>query len=330
MPKVIIFAGAPEASSLNWSLPLHDSFTQPFSSLLRVDPSSRSLESLSTPSSAIPAWRSVPLQRAPLRTGFTQQTPSSDAPFPSFLHPQFSSQSQVSFRDEDIDDDVLSQFYEYSFSALDSLPPSHPMSLDGAEDSFESEYSVAPSLDPGISPFPTDLSELRPPTGNPNASTPVALLVGIISLVSKTVRTRFGERDIVEALVGDDTRSAFQLTLWLGAPGTVSVLSSSTAKLRVGDVILVQGVAVGTFRGRVYGQSVRSGMGTRVFLLFREFGDDGQLEGHYSWRDMMAKGDVHPQLGKTRRVRRWMRTLDMGAVDGRREEESYMPDDTME
>lgn len=322
MPKLLILAGAPSASSLNWSLPLHDTFTRPISSLLDPDPSSTSpAPSPSAPSSSVPAWRSVPLVKAPLKTGFTQTTQSSDAPLPSFLNPQFlPSPSQPFSEDPDDypDEPTLSQFYDVSITAHDTY-----LSDTSFSDHSYSEYSFAPSLEPGIAAPPTDLSELRASTLDPR---PLTLLVGVISLSEKTVATRFGERDVVEALVGDDTRSAFQLTFWLGAPGATSPLSASVSGLRIGDVVLVQGVAAGVFRGRVYGQSVRGGMGTRAYLLFRESGD-GEA-GHYSWGDMVGRGEVHPQLGKTRRVRRWMRGMDMGGHgDG---EEERMADDTLE
>lgn len=322
MPKLLILAGAPSASSLNWSLPLHDTFTRPISSLLDPDPASTSpASSPSTSPSSLPAWRSVPLVKAPLKTGFTQRSQSSDAPLPSFLNPQFfPSQDSQSFEDdldEEFDEQTLSQFYDDSIVAHDSYLDDTSFS-----DHSYSEYSFAPSLEPGVAAPPTDLSELRP--SHPD-SRPLTLLVGIISLSEKTVMTRFGERDVVEALVGDDTRSAFQLTFWLGAPGTTSALSTSVSSLRIGDVVLVQGVAVGVFKGRVYGQSVRGGMGTRVYLLFRESGND--MTGHYSWGDMVGRGEVHPQLGKTRRVRKWMRGMDMG---GQERGEERMPDDTLE
>ncbi|CAI4219983.1 unnamed protein product [Parascedosporium putredinis] len=146
------------------------------------------------------------------------------------------------------------------------------------------------------------------------------------------------------ALVGDDTRSAFRLTLWLGpcpsppppdtaaflahsAPRSLSLLARDAAALRPGDVILAHNVAVATFRGRVYAQSVAAGVGTRIRLLYREEEDDdddddddeeeeggrGEAQqrgrcrvGHYSWQDMVVAGPVHAQLGKTRRVRRWL------------------------
>ncbi|KAL2113549.1 hypothetical protein VUR80DRAFT_3476 [Thermomyces stellatus] len=330
MPKVVILAGAPEASALDWSLALHDSFTHPLSSLLNPVPLPAPPPASASVDASGPAWRSVPLEWRPLKTGFTQQTPSSDAAFPSFLHPQFSQTSSISFEEDGDAEDELSQFYEYSIATYNSQPPSQPTGVDNAADSFASDYSVAPSLEPGIGPGPTDLSELRPPPGRPEFSRPVTLLVGIISLAAKTVRTRFGERDLVELLVGDDTRSAFQLTLWLGPPGITSELSRSVSTLRVGDVVLVQGVAVGTFRGRVYGQSMRGGMGTRVFLLFRERHNGEETRGHYSWADIIARGEVHPQLGKTRRVRKWMRGVDMASREGRGREEDCMPDDTLE
>ena len=331
MTRILIFAGAPEASALDWSGTLHESFTLPLSSLVSQIPSPSPLTSPSVAPSTFPAWRIVPLKRVLLRTGLTQQTPSSDAAFPPFIYAQLSQSSSVAPEEEgDSEDDEMTQFYEYSLTAHDSLPPPQLTDPEDVGGSFASDYSVAPSLEPGIGPYPTDLADLRPRPGKPDASSPVTLLVGIISLVSKTVKTRFGERELVEALVGDDTRSAFPLTLWLGNPGAVSALSRSASALRVGDVVLVQAVAVGTFRGRVYGQSTRSGMGTRVSLLFRERDYEGESKGHYSWSDIVTRGEVHPQLGKTRRVRRWMRGVDMDFTDGRPDNEDRMPNDTLE
>ncbi|SPO04931.1 uncharacterized protein DNG_07616 [Cephalotrichum gorgonifer] len=357
MPKLIILAGAPEASALNWSLPLHDTLTHPLTSLLRSgSPTAPAPHDPHPPAPSlpptVPAWRSIPLEKAPLRTGFTQYLPASDAPlFPSFLRPQFASSQDpspysLSGQAEVEDEDELSSFYEYSLAAHDSsstsqLGPGTGLGLDGCDDtSFLSDYSVAPSLDPGIAAPPTDLSSLRPPPGiggrdvRPDPSRPVTLLVGVISLEPRTLQTRFGEREVVEALVGDDTRSAFRLTFWLGAPGAVSRLALEVRALRLGDVVLVRGVAVGCFRGRVCGQSVAGGMGTRVFLLFGEGSDaeGGEPRGHYSREDMVTRREVHPQLGKTRRVRRWMRGVDAEAGGAPRAGEvvDNMPNDTLE
>ncbi|KAH8776469.1 hypothetical protein F5883DRAFT_544798 [Diaporthe sp. PMI_573] len=140
----------------------------------------------------------------------------------------------------------------------------------------------------------------------------VTLITGIISIAApRTVETRFGTtRTLVEVLIGDETKSGFSVTFWLGAADSDGS-SGPLAGLRTQDVVLMRNVALNAFRGKVYGGSLPRGM-TAVYLLHRgrklDAGDDG---GHYSGADLAKAGrrgakQVHPQLEKTRRVRDWV------------------------
>lgn len=142
----------------------------------------------------------------------------------------------------------------------------------------------------------------------------VTLIAGIISIAApRTVETRFGStRTLVEVLIGDDTKSGFSVTFWLGPADSDGALGP-LAGLRAQDVVLLRNVALNVFKGKVYGGSLPRGM-TGVYLLHRGRklgpGDDG---GHYAAADLAKVGrrgakqqKVHPQLEKTRRVRDWV------------------------
>lgn len=156
----------------------------------------------------------------------------------------------------------------------------------------------------------------------------VTLIAGIISIASpRTVGTRFGTtRTLVEVLIGDETKSGFSVTFWLGAGaegGGINDALGPLAGLRAQDIVLMRNVALNVFRGKVYGGSLPRGI-TAVYLLHRGrklgAGDDG---GHYSGADLAKAGrrgarqQVHPQLEKTKRVRDWVLKF-VGGVGTRR------------
>ncbi|KAF4595641.1 nucleic acid-binding, OB-fold protein [Ophiocordyceps camponoti-floridani] len=72
------------------------------------------------------------------------------------------------------------------------------------------------------------------------------MVAAIVSIsAARTVKTRWGTKELVEVIVGDDTRaSAFTVTFWAPA---------STAGLARQDVVLLRNVALGVFRGLVGG-----------------------------------------------------------------------------
>ncbi|KAK1970740.1 hypothetical protein LY78DRAFT_652626 [Colletotrichum sublineola] len=121
MPRVIIFTGAPEA---DWSSP--DLLLSSSSSAPGPAPTSHST---STPPAAPPAWRSLPLHRRQLITGFSQPhgLPSDFLPPAHFFSLSLDADSQQDTTDG-ASQELLSQFYNHSLAlhhdlASSQLPP---------------------------------------------------------------------------------------------------------------------------------------------------------------------------------------------------------------
>ncbi|OBT86974.1 hypothetical protein VE02_04604 [Pseudogymnoascus sp. 03VT05] len=159
----------------------------------------------------------------------------------------------------------------------------------------------------------------------------VNIIVGILSISPpRSIQTRGGSAvEIVELLVGDDTRSGFGINCWLPLnvvsrpTGGHPNLRSSLSGLRPQDIILVRNVALTSFRGEVYGQSLRCDV-TKADLLFRNRIDREDERGCYSVRDLNTTigSDIHPQVAKTIRVREWvLRFVGHGAGAMRRTDE---------
>ena len=106
----------------------------------------------------------------------------------------------------------------------------------------------------------------------------VNLVVGIISIEPpRYVKTRRGQdMEIVELLTGDETRAGFGVNFWLSPiaqqaqyqPTMQDSLRASLSRLRRQDTVLIKNVALGSFRGKVYGQSLRRDQ-TKIELLHR-------------------------------------------------------------
>jgi hypothetical protein len=75
--------------------------------------------------------------------------------------------------------------------------------------------------------------------------------------------------------------------------------------LRPRDIILVRNVALGSFRGKVHGQSLRKDI-TKVDLLFRKKQDRDDIGGSYTVQTVNSAGENDPQLMKVRKVRDWL------------------------
>ena len=87
--------------------------------------------------------------------------------------------------------------------------------------------------------------------------------------------------------------------------------------LRVRDVVLARNVALGAFRGVVYGQSLRRDA-TRLELMFRAGGG-----GVYSARELESGGVKGMVVERVRAVRRWvMEFVGGGCMEGDRGEGS--------
>ncbi|EAW24980.1 uncharacterized protein NFIA_104680 [Aspergillus fischeri NRRL 181] len=240
------------------------------------------------------------------------------------------------------DDSVISQFYDHSFAVHEtceiSLPGAHlgdSMQESGLS-TDSTATSVASSSDreaPEVGslairgclsdlkdiPSATYLQSIVPQTMTVN------LIVGIIAIhPPRRIVTRQWKRelDLVEVVVGDETRTGFGVTFWLPlgdekiATGRCDMgaqkLRTSLSSLRPRDIVLLRMVGLSSFRERVYGQSVGRGA-TKVDLLHRQRIDATDAGGIYSTRrlqtfreDETKHGDL-PLLMKVCKVREWIR-----------------------
>lgn len=148
----------------------------------------------------------------------------------------------------------------------------------------------------------------------------VNLIVGIMALPSPrpvTVGRRWGreqEMQLLEILVGDDTRAGFEITMWLsnsnekhknGGVAHQSTLESQMQSLRSRDVILIRNVALRSYQGKVHGQSLRRDV-TKVDLLYRRKIDDSDEGGMFSSKALIELAGTHPVMEKAKRVRQWL------------------------
>lgn len=316
----------------------------------RAAPSSHTSVSAGPSSAAAHAlWRSIALERRHIPTGFSQL--AHDFGFEFGPGAPFISTASLSFgaASDDVSDihpehrrsllsdasAMASQFYEHSIAAHENVTSSQlvaSQSLSGQETtsfltddsasriSFQScdSFSAVPSAKPPLLSPGTDIRNLKDlPTAayisgiQPQTMT-CNLVVGIISISQpRQVQTRWGNRTLVEVLVGDDTMAGFAVTFWLDPNSTVA--ESPLAGLRSTDVVLVQNVALNSFMNKVYGSSLRKNL-TRIHLLYRARLDAQDVGGYYSRANLKIRGAAHPQLVKTSKVYDWVLNF---VADGR-------------
>ncbi|ERF69811.1 hypothetical protein EPUS_08012 [Endocarpon pusillum Z07020] len=146
----------------------------------------------------------------------------------------------------------------------------------------------------------------------------VNLIVGVMALPSPRsvmVGRRWGqerEMQLLEMLVGDETRAGFEITMWLSnkANTTEGLLRPSALEiqlqgLRPRDVVLLQNIALCAYQGRVHGQSLRRDV-TKVNLLYRRKLDDTDPGGKFSSRALAESDASDAVMEKAKRVKRWL------------------------
>jgi len=327
-PGILLFTGAPESKSLDWKQDdLFDAFSEPFSRFAQLG---NPQESVTPDGTEHPAWRSLPLSRQHLLTGLSQnhgwQKEYQGASF--FTTDSFIEElSQPALPDSQASvqsvEQVLSQFYEQSYVIHEDIVSSQIAAASDAGTSVNSESSFGASSFGSpwdsfsgvkIIPVAGHLTSLKdiPNAGylssiHPQTMT-VNLIIGVISMPPpRAIRTRRGaDVELVEVLAGDDTRSGFGINFWLSSSQPIDGdVRSVLEGIRPQDVVLMKNVALSSFRGKVYGQSLRKGM-TKVYLLYRNRIDKADEGGCYNAADITSGEHVHPQIDKTRRVREWV------------------------
>ena len=328
--RIIFLTGAPLSSSLSWT---------------EADLSERLRHEIA------PSWRSLPLEQTHLSTGFTQVTKrNSDSTLHHGLadEPSFFTASGASFISSDVNrsqgdvspgiaadsEEILSQFYEHSFAVHDDIASSQITSSGSAGDasfnteadehSFELPTNGNTNTAEVLVRSRLSTSTLQDVKGMPNAAylrsiTPqtmtVDLVVGIISISPpRTIRIRRSGRmiELVEVLVGDETRAGFNINIWLPCTpesdesvDRAEALRSKTLQIRSQDIVLFRNVALSSFRGMVHGQSLRRGM-TTVDLLYRNMIDKEDVRGAFRSRNLERAAQIDPHLLKVKRVKEWV------------------------
>ena len=369
--RVVFLTGAPLPRSLRWTddelcAPLQPGFIE----RNPVEPTGRS----STEDKA-PSWRFLPLEKPHLPTGLTQlsrEGPSANNDYGyvneetsfftttslSFLsgdpNEYPSQRSQVSDSDKE---DVFTQYYEHSFAVHENIPSSQIVGAESFDESFTTEaedFSAAFSAGSSQSNSEGQLARSRLTSCHlsdlkdmPNAAylrsiTPqtmtVNLVVGIISVSQpRSIKTRKGGRsvELVEMLVGDDTKAGFGINIWLPPSSQErnhsalpnNDLRSQILHLRPQDVVLAKTVALSSFRGKVYGQSLRRGM-TTLDLLYRNVVDGDDARGAYRAAELeQGTTNDEPQVRKVRVVKDWVMRFvgaNTGALPSGRETKSRL------
>jgi hypothetical protein len=352
MPKCILLAGAPDSKSLSWDRSaLFDDWLPalaPYSGLAVINKGEKRGTAVS--STIHVAWRSLSMVREHLPTGLSQP-----GNWPHDENTSFLTTSSLSLASSEGDghsrqiprslteteDEVLSQFYDHSFTVHEDISSSQmpsvpeqdaqivenldPVSseLDTTDTSFATTESATTEVQPQHPievPICNNLSDLRsiPNAAYLNSISPqtmtVNLIVGVLNIAApRFVKTRRGSRmEIVELLLGDETKSGFGITFWLpperSSPQPASDLRAILDILRPQDIILAQNVALSTFRGQVYGQSLRRDV-TKLHLLYRTHIDADDRVGCYRAVDLATPsggGNGQQQIEKTSRVRDWV------------------------
>ncbi|KAI0169338.1 hypothetical protein GGR52DRAFT_517138 [Hypoxylon sp. FL1284] len=329
--RIIILTGAPKYDTLSWSEPdLFNHFLDPIARFANLEDST-GLEAASTNRGSaldVALWRSIPLHRTNLHTGFSQlhqvgQDYNGDDDFFAPLPASLDSASALTGSNKS-SQEILDQFYDHTLAAHDDVPSSQlptisfstdESSLNTTEESIRDSFRAANSPVCQNQPLigqPAHLSDLEdvPDARYLQSIVPqtmtVNLIVGIISVAEpRTVKTRWGStKSLVELLVGDETKSGFTITFWLSSELNDSS-SEVLRELRRQDIVLLRNVALGVFMKKVHGYSLRKGL-TKVDLLHRRKLDKDDRGGLYGIKDVSSKKPTHPQLIKTRKVREWV------------------------
>ncbi|KAG6001315.1 hypothetical protein E4U21_004503 [Claviceps maximensis] len=321
-PTLLLFTGPPASASVVEPCCTITGFEPPFLHLFGLSATLAPSAASITPYTA--AWRSLPLARQPLHTGFTQ----SHAPNVSdFSNGAFFTTVDATVLDLDDDDDdtsshepgmttttttaaaptqdLLTQFCEKSIEMHTMSDALDSQSLvDCTTDSFATSILSEDGYGHGPVSRPRHLSDLEdvPSAKKVTSLEPqtitLNIIAGVLSIAQpRTITTRWGSSlSLIELLVGDDTATGFAVTFWIPAD---KVAESQVITLQRQDVVLVENVALHVFRNKVYGQSLRRGL-TKLHLLWRADGT-----GYYSSRSLRAKSG-NPQREKTRIVKDWV------------------------
>lgn len=329
-PKILFFTGAPEPNALLWDesiVPINN-FEERIARYAGLHWRNSAYQVDDSSTMDRPYWRSLPLERQHLATGISQNLWKEDHQGAQFFATSYidSVLGDISGTQEDQTssvqsvEEVLTQFYEQSYDVHQDITSSQIDAVSHTRTSFgtdSSSYNTSESFDSRRSsdqysqkvPAISQLSDLKdiPNSAYLNAINPqtmtINLIVGIISVPeARNIKTRTGGHvKLIELIAGDETKTGFGINFWLSSTTEEAILG----RLRPQDIVLVRNVALSSFRGRVYGQSLRKDV-TKVHLLYRKRIDRNDEGGCYSTSDVEGKQKGNLPLEKTKKVRDWV------------------------
>ncbi|GAB7327823.1 hypothetical protein MBLNU13_g11619t1 [Cladosporium sp. NU13] len=343
--QCILFTGAPDSDRLSWdeNTLLNDFTIGASKSITARD----NTVPQPTASWQAPVWRSI------------STSPGRAIPDHVLAQTQFFS---FSAQIPDLDIATKQDFLEHSIALLDGLVSSQiaPADIDDTSllnttttFSFASETSILSSesqisLSPGTNrplvppnlPL-TDIGQI-PTASHILSIAPQTITLNILCAVisisqprTVTVRRRQSTMEILDLLVGDETRAGFSVSFWLppadsqgtrAAKSETDDLRATLQSARPGDVVLIRNVALSVWHKAVYGQSLGRRWAKNCTRIERI--DDGALH----------KGTVLPFgfVGKLARVRGWRdefvgrRTVGKATRSGKRKFEEELPPDSQD
>jgi hypothetical protein len=342
-PNLKFFTGAPMVEDLDWNdkslaneiLPAFDRFSGYGSPQLFSD--KLSSPSPTTSSGEWPKWRSLLFD--------THKPAVIDPSVESFSSDRGNRQERaapnVSFTSvatvDDLDVATTENFLEESFAVYNSVVVSqlrdHQVEDSITFDSFPNEYSTNGSFisvgskdsAPSQSFIPNlALQSLSYPVVNlksiPKAdylmriapqTVTVNLVVGILSVnPSRRVQLRQSKStmDIVDLIVGDDTRTGFSISFWL-VPQSMQQselrddpMRAVLESLKTRDVVVLRNVALRVWQGQVHGQSLSKRI-SRYETKLEVLGRDGDVDMGLAEKPPSAQSH---QLAKVKRVVDWV------------------------
>ncbi|KAG6993719.1 hypothetical protein G7Y79_00051g086390 [Physcia stellaris] len=342
--KIVLLTGAPLSKSLDWAdgslcCPLQDCFVEREGKEPYLPPSSSAIarpvwRHLPLEVKHLPSGLTQLVHDAREESQKTEEETSfltvTDI---SILSDSINESSSQDFHSSGSSDDALTQFYEHSYAIHEELPTTNVFSLDSVDDG--SVFSIDESkqehrqghevenLEPTVvktKPRSLNVTSLK---DIPNSSMirrlspstmSVDLIIGILSISPpKLIKTKKYGRlvELVEMIVADETKSGFGITVWLPVSKANSTkapqggdLRSSIVNLRPQDIVLARNVALDSFRGKVYGQSLRKEV-TKLDLLYRTVVDAYDQPGAYSW-DELNRSTNDPQLSRVKQLNEWV------------------------
>ncbi|KAJ6189347.1 hypothetical protein N7519_004255 [Penicillium mononematosum] len=265
--KNIFLVGAPLSANLNWDTdellnkpipPFHDNTSSP--------------EQLSLEQPPV-RWRVLRSSVDKLGDNYDSFQGYEDPAF--FISHQLAVAADATDATQEQSEDSILQFYDHSFAIHETseVAGSDLYVTDSIQDSSLGEDSMLASFtrldkpdtprSPRILHIPESLSNLQ---DLPTASEYDRGGVGSSSPRRIVTRQWKTELDLIELVVGDETRAGFAVNFWLKPEKQTAAknneadrLRRSLASIRPRDIVLLRTVGLSTFQDRVYGQSLRRG-----------------------------------------------------------------------